>query len=215
MKKKLLRLMVLVAVMVVAWHLFDLGRFLNLYYIQSRQVIWAQTLAEHPLQVGAIFFLVYVAVAALPVPGVVVLKVLAGSLFGLGWGTVIVSFASTLGAALAFLLARTIGHDFVQRRFAKQLKAINGGVEKEGGFYLFSLRLAPVFPFFLVNLLMALTPIQLWRYVWISMVGMLPATLVYVNAGTQMEKLEPTQGILSPGLIASFLLLGFLPLISK
>ena len=215
MKKKLVFLLVLVACVVAAWHLFDLGRYLSFYYIQSKQAEWQLALEQHPLWVGVGFFLVYVLVTGLSIPGAAVMTLLAGSLFGLALGTLIVSFASTLGATLAFLLARFIGRDFVQKRFGDQLQTINRGVENEGGFYLFTLRLAPVFPFFLVNILMALTPIRLWSYVWISQVGMLAGTLVYVNAGTQLGQLDSMQGILSPALIASFVLLGLLPLVAK
>lgn len=213
--KKLVVLVVLVAVVAVAWQAFDLGRYLSFYYIQSQQAEWQALLERHPLWVGVAFFAIYVLVTGLSIPGAAVMTLLAGSLFGVVLGTVLVSFASTLGATLAFLIARFIGRDFVQKRFGDQLQTINRGVENEGGFYLFTLRLAPVFPFFLVNILMALTPIRLWSYVWISQVGMLAGTIVYVNAGTQLAQLNSTDGILSPALIASFVLLGLLPLVAK
>lgn len=213
--KKLVVVVMLVVVVAVAWQVFDLGRYLSFYYIQSQQAEWQALLERHPLWVGVAFFAIYVLVTGLSIPGAAVMTLLAGSLFGVVLGTVLVSFASTLGATLAFLIARFIGRDFVQQRFGDQLQTINRGVEIEGGFYLFTLRLAPVFPFFLVNILMALTPIRLWSYVWISQVGMLAGTIVYVNAGTQLAQLNSTDGILSPALIVSFVLLGLLPLVAK
>ena len=139
----------------------------------------------------------------------------AGALFGVVQGTLIASFASTIGASLAFLLARFVARDWVQNKFSDQLQAINRGVEEEGGFYLFSLRLIPAFPFFLINIVMALTPIRLWSFYWISQLGMLAGTVVYVNAGTQLSQLESLKGILSADLILSFIALGLLPLVAK
>ncbi len=215
MMKKLLFLGILVAAVAIAWFVFDLGQFLNFSYIQSRQTEWQQQLAQRPLIFAASFVLIYVAVTALSLPGAAVMTLLAGALFGVLWGTVLVSFASTIGATLAFLIARFVARDAIQKRFAEQLKAINEGVEKEGGFYLFTLRLVPAFPFFLVNLVMALTPIGVWQYYWISQLGMLAGTIAYVNAGTQLSQLDSMQGILSPALIGSFVVLGLLPLVAK
>lgn len=215
MAKKLIILGALVAVILIAWFVFDLGQYLNFYYIQSRQEYWKLQFEQNPLVFAGSFFAIYVAVTALSFPGAAVMTLLAGALFGVLWGTVLVSFASTIGATLAFLIARFIARDAIQQRFAEQLKTINQGVEKEGGFYLFTLRLVPAFPFFLVNLVMALTPIKVWQYFWISQVGMLAGTVVYVNAGTQLAQLDSMQGILSPALIGSFVALGLLPLVAK
>ena len=154
------------------------------------------------------FFVIYVLVTAFSLPGAAVMTLVGGALFGLGWGLLLVSFASTIGASLAFLIARSLLRDWVQRRFAGYLTAINQGVEKQGGFYLFTLRLVPVFPFFVINLVMALTPIKLWTFYWVSQIGMLAGTAVYVNAGTQLAQLQSLSGILSPALLGSFILLG-------
>jgi uncharacterized membrane protein YdjX (TVP38/TMEM64 family) len=215
MAKKLVFLGVLVAVVLIAWNVFDLGQYLNFYYIQGHAPYWKAQLEQQPLLFGAIFFVVYVLVTGLSIPGAAVMTLLAGALFGVVWGTVLVSFASTLGATLAFLIARFVARDFVQQRFAEQLKTLNDGVEKEGGFYLFTLRLVPAFPFFLINIAMGLTPIKVWQFYWISQVGMLAGTIVYVNAGTQLAQLESMKGILSPALIGSFVALGLLPLVAK
>lgn len=215
MAKKLVFLGVLVIAVVIAWTVFDLGQYLNLYYIQGHAPHWQAQLEQQPLLFGGIFFVVYVLVTGLSIPGAAVMTLLAGALFGVLWGTVLVSFASTLGATLAFLIARFVARDFVQQRFAGQLKTLNDGVEKEGGFYLFTLRLVPAFPFFLINIAMGLTPIKVWQFYWISQVGMLAGTVVYVNAGTQLAQLESMKGILSPALIGSFVALGLLPLVAK
>ena len=215
MRNKLIILGLLVMVAAAAWFLFDLNQYLSFQYLQSQQAAWQQALARNPLLVAAVFFAIYVLVTALSMPGAAVMTLAAGALLGLGYGTLLVSFASAIGATLAFLIARYIARDWVQQRFAEQLKTINNGVEKEGGFYLFSLRLIPAFPFFLINIAMALTPIKAWPFYWISQLGMLPGTLVYVNAGTQLSQLESMQGILSPDLILSFVALGLLPLVAK
>jgi pyruvate/2-oxoglutarate dehydrogenase complex dihydrolipoamide dehydrogenase (E3) component/uncharacterized membrane protein YdjX (TVP38/TMEM64 family) len=170
----------------------------------------------HPWQTAAGFFAVYVAATALSLPGAATLLTLAGgATFGLLWGTVLVSFASSLGATLAFLASRFVLRDWVQGSFGRQLQGINEGVAKEGAFYLFTLRLIPAVPFFVINLAMGLTPLRAWTFYWVSQLGMLAGTLVYVNAGTQLGALESPAGILSPGLIGAFLLLGFFPLIAK
>jgi pyruvate/2-oxoglutarate dehydrogenase complex dihydrolipoamide dehydrogenase (E3) component/uncharacterized membrane protein YdjX (TVP38/TMEM64 family) len=193
----------------------DLGRYLDLAYLKSQQAAFQNAFAARPWTVGGLFFLIYVAVTALSLPGAAVMTLAAGALFGLLWGTLIVSFASTLGATLAFLVARFLLHDAVQRRFGDRLAAINAGVRREGGFYLFTLRLVPLFPFFLINLVMALTPMRAFTFFWVSQLGMLPGTLVYVNAGTQLGRIDALSGLLSPALVASFVLLGVFPLIAK
>ncbi|MGC1509929.1 TVP38/TMEM64 family protein [Ketobacter nezhaii] len=215
MAKKGLILLVLLIVVVGVWYTFDLNQYFTFYYIQSQQATWAQALEQNPLQVAVIFFSVYVLVTALSLPGAALMTLAAGALFGVVQGTLIASFASTIGASLAFLLARFVARDWVQNKFSDQLQAINRGVEEEGGFYLFSLRLIPAFPFFLINIVMALTPIRLWSFYWISQLGMLAGTVVYVNAGTQLSQLESLKGILSADLILSFIALGLLPLVAK
>jgi uncharacterized membrane protein YdjX (TVP38/TMEM64 family) len=213
-KKKIVILALLVA-LIVAFFAFDLGRFLSLDYIKSRQAEFTALAAEKPLAVGGAFFAIYVAVCALSLPGAAIMTLAAGAIFGLGWGTLIVSFASALGATLALLASRYILRDSVQSKFGARLADIDKGIEREGAFYLFTLRLVPLFPFFIINLLMGLTKMKAWTFYWVSQIGMLAGTLVYVNAGTQLAKIESLKGILSPGLIGSFVLLGVFPLIAK
>jgi len=211
------RLLVLMAIIIaiVTFFAFDLGRFFALDYFKSQQTAITEYFHAQPLKVAAIFFVIYVAVTGLSLPGATILTLVAGAIFGLLWGTVIVSLASSIGATLAFLASRFLFRDAIQKKFGDKLAAINRGVEREGGFYLFTLRLVPVFPFFVINLLMGLTPIKTRTFYWVSQVGMLLGTLVYVNAGTQLGKIESLKGILSPGLLLSFVLLGAFPLIAK
>jgi pyruvate/2-oxoglutarate dehydrogenase complex dihydrolipoamide dehydrogenase (E3) component/uncharacterized membrane protein YdjX (TVP38/TMEM64 family) len=169
----------------------------------------------HPFASALGFFALYVALAGLSLPGAALMSVVAGAIFGLVWGSVIVSFASSIGATLAFLASRLLLREAIQSRFREKLRAINAGIQREGAFYLFALRLVPVFPFFVINLAMGLTPMRTWTFYWVSQVGMFPATIVYVNAGTQLVRLESLSGILSPALLASFALLGIFPLLAK
>jgi pyruvate/2-oxoglutarate dehydrogenase complex dihydrolipoamide dehydrogenase (E3) component/uncharacterized membrane protein YdjX (TVP38/TMEM64 family) len=215
MNKSKLLVFFVAAALIAAFFIFDLGRFANLDYIKAQQSALAQAFAANPWQVGALFFGLYVAATALSLPGAVILTLAAGAIFGLGWGLVIVSFASTIGATLAFLAARFLLRDTVQKRFGDKLKSINAGVEKEGAFYLFTLRLVPAFPFFMINVLMGLTPMKTWTFFWVSQVGMFLGTVVYVNAGTELARITSLKGILSPGLIGAFVLLGILPIAAK
>ncbi|HZP86536.1 MAG TPA: FAD-dependent oxidoreductase [Burkholderiales bacterium] len=211
---RLLLLIALVA-LIAAFFAFDFGRYFTLAYFKSQQAAFDAFYRAHPLQTAAVFFLAYVAVAALSLPGAALLTLVAGAIFGLLWGTLIVSFASTIGATLAFLASRFLFREAIQQRFGDRLRAINEGVEREGSFYLFTLRLVPLFPFFVVNLLMGLTPIAVRAFYWVSQVGMLPGTIVYVNAGRQLARIDSLQGILSATLLLSFALLGVFPLIAK
>jgi pyruvate/2-oxoglutarate dehydrogenase complex dihydrolipoamide dehydrogenase (E3) component/uncharacterized membrane protein YdjX (TVP38/TMEM64 family) len=208
-------LLILLLLLIAGFFYFDLGRFLSFEYLKSQRdqlIVWRQA---QPVIATLLVFLTYVAVTALSLPGAAVMTLAIGAVFGLLWGLVLVSFASTIGATLAFLIARFLLRDFVQERYRERLKAINQGIEKDGAFYLFTLRLVPVFPFFIINLVMGLTPIRTTTFYWVSQVGMLAGTLVYVNAGTQLATLESTAGILSPGLLGSFILLGLFPLLAK
>ncbi len=215
MKHQRLILLVAVLAAIAAFIALDLGRFLSLEYFKSQQAAIENWRAAQPAMAALAFFIAYVAVTGLSLPGAAVMTLAAGAIFGLLWGTVLVSFASSAGATLAFLASRFLLRDWVQERFGERLRVINLGVEKEGGFYLFTLRLVPVFPFFMINLLMGLTPIRTRTFYWVSQVGMLAGTLVYVNAGTQLAGINSLMGILSPALIASFALLGVFPLIAK
>ena len=206
---------VALAVLVGLFFAFDLGQYLNLATIKARQADLDAWRAARPGMAAAIFFAAYVAVTALSLPGALVMTLAGGAIFGLGWGLLIVSFASSIGATLAFLASRWLLRDWVQSRFGERLKAVNAGVEREGGFYLFTLRLVPVFPFFVINLAMGLTPIKALTFYWVSQLGMLAGTAVYVNAGTQLAQIDSLSGIVSPGLLGSLVLLGVFPLVAK
>ncbi|RLJ17081.1 pyridine nucleotide-disulfide oxidoreductase [bacterium endosymbiont of Escarpia laminata] len=208
-------LLLVVLGLVGAFFYFDLTQYLTLEYLQTQRDALIEWRRSEPLLVAALFFVVYVLVTALSLPGATVMTLAVGAVFGLLWGLLLVSFASTLGATLAFVIARFLLRDTVQSRFGDRLKSINAGIEKDGAFYLFTLRLVPLFPFFVINLVMGLTPIKTWTFYWISQVGMLAGTIVYVNAGTQLAGLDSLSGILSPGLIGSFVLLGLFPLLAK
>ncbi len=190
-------------------------QYFNLESIKNQQARFATAYAENPSKIIFGFLAIYIAMAALSIPGAAFLTLLGGALFGLVNGTIIVSIASTIGATLAFLGSRFLLRDWVQTKFGSKLAAINEGIDKEGGFYLFTLRLVPVFPFFAVNLLMGLTKIKTFTYAWVSQLGMLPATIVYVLAGTELSKISSLKGIASPGLLGAFAALGLFPLIAK
>ena len=204
-----------VAAIIVLFFYFDLGQYLTLDYIKAQQQQIDQFYAENSSLAIAGFFLVYVIVTGASLPGAAILTLAAGAIFGLLTGLIIVSFASSIGASLAFLVSRYLFQDSIQKKFGNSLKSINDGIAKDGAFYLFALRLVPAFPFFVINLVMGLTPIKLKTFYWVSQVGMLAGTIVYVNAGTQLAQIESPAGILSPGLILSFVLLAMLPFIGK
>jgi pyruvate/2-oxoglutarate dehydrogenase complex dihydrolipoamide dehydrogenase (E3) component/uncharacterized membrane protein YdjX (TVP38/TMEM64 family) len=212
--KRLLLLLALVAAAVLAWRA-GLGDVLTLDALKGRQAEFQALYAARPLLVLAGFFALYVAVTGLSLPGAAILTLAAGALFGLVTGTILVSFASTLGATLAFLAARYLFRGPVEARFGDRLGAINRGLEKDGPFYLFTLRLVPIFPFFLINLVMGLTRIRASTFAWVSQIGMLAGTIVYVNAGTELAKIDSLKGILSPGLLLSFAALGLFPWVAK
>jgi pyruvate/2-oxoglutarate dehydrogenase complex dihydrolipoamide dehydrogenase (E3) component/uncharacterized membrane protein YdjX (TVP38/TMEM64 family) len=212
--KKLI-IVLIIAAAVVGFFVFDLDQQLTLENIKAQQAQLTELVDGAPFLAGVAFFLLYVLVTALSLPGATIMTLAGGAIFGLFWGFVLISFASTIGATLAFLVSRYLLRDTVQKRFGDKLAAINTGVEREGGLYLFTLRLVPIFPFFLINILMGLTPIKTLTFYWVSQLGMLAGTLVYVNAGTQLAKIESLAGIVSPGLIISLVLLGIFPLISK
>ena len=205
----------LVAGLVAAFFVFDLGHYLSLDYLKQSQATFEEIYARRPLVVALAFFAIYVAATALSFPGAVILTLAAGAIFGLWWGTLIVSFAATCGATLAFLMARFVLRDSIETRFRSRLAEINEGVAKDRALYLFTLRLVPLVPFFVINLVMGLTKMKTLTFYWVSQLGMLAGTAVYVNAGTQLAQLESLRGILSPGLIGSFVLLGLFPLVAR
>ena len=211
------KLMIVAAVVIAmaAYFFLDLGRYLSLAYLQQQLDIIHSFYAENRLLSWLIFLVVYVVVTALSIPGAAVMTLAGGAIFGFVTGLVLVSFASAIGATLAFLVARYLLREWVQQRFGDRLKTINQGIEKDGAFYLFTLRLVPVFPFFLINLVMALTPLKTWTFYWVSQVGMLAGTAVYINAGTQVAQLQSAGDILSPRLIGAFVLLGLFPWIAR
>jgi pyruvate/2-oxoglutarate dehydrogenase complex dihydrolipoamide dehydrogenase (E3) component/uncharacterized membrane protein YdjX (TVP38/TMEM64 family) len=213
-KSKLILVVALVAA-IIAFFAFDLGRFFKLDFIKQSQERFGELYKTQPALVIGSFFAIYVAVTALSLPGAVIMTLAGGAIFGLVVGTIMVSFASTLGATLAFLAARFALGESVQKKFGARMAEINKGVEKEGAFYLFTLRLVPLVPFFVINLLMGLTKMKVWTFFWVSQIGMFLGTIVFVNAGTQLAKIDSLKGILSPGLLGSFVLLGVFPIIAK
>ena len=215
MKASRVILLIAVAALIAAFFVFDLGQYFTLDYFREQRQAITDFQAENPWLVGIAFFVVYVVVTALALPAAALLTLVAGALFDLWLGVVVVSFASSMGATLAFVIARYLFRDAVRSRFARQLAAIDRGIEKDGAFYLFAMRLVPAFPFFAINLAMSVTPVRVWTFYWVSQVGMFAGTVVYVNAGVQLGQLDSLSGILSPALIASFVLLGVFPLIAK
>ncbi len=205
----------ILATLVAGFFIFDLGQYLTLSYLKSQQQIFNDYYQNNRFSTLLIYFIVYIIVTALSLPGATVMTLAGGALFGLWTALIVVSFASSIGATLAFLASRFLLRDWVQKRFGDKLKAVNEGIEKDGAFYLFSLRLVPLFPFFMINLVMGLTPLKTRQYYIVSQLGMLAGTIVYVNAGTQLGQLESAGGILSPGLLISFVLLGVFPLFAK
>ena len=204
-----------VAAAIAAFVLLDLGRYLSLDYLKQSQAAFADLYGREPFAVAAAYFALYVVATALSFPGAAILTLAGGAVFGLGWGLLIVSFASSVGATLAFLAARFVLRGSVESRFGPRLAEINRGVDRDGAFYLFTLRLIPVVPFFVINLLMGLTRMRAWTFYWVSQLGMLAGTAVYVNAGTQLARIDSLRGILSPALLGSFVLLGVFPLLAR
>lgn len=215
MKKKQIAVLLLIGVALTGWFYFDLGSYLQLDVAQARLGQWQSWKDANPALAGLIFFGIYVLVTGLSLPGAAIMTLAGGALFGFWYALLLVSFASSIGATLAFLVSRVLLRDWVQGKFSRQLRAVNAGFEKDGPFYLFSLRLVPVFPFFVINLLMGLLPIGAGRFYWVSQLGMLPATAVYVNAGTQLGQLDGLGGIISAPLLGSFVLLALFPFIAR
>ena len=215
MQIKKLLLATVIALALILLFIFDLHHYITLEYLKSSKLKLNSYYQDNPLLVLGAYFVVYLASTAFSLPGAAVLSLAGGALFGLTAGTLLVSFASTIGATLAMLIARVLLRDWVQNRFAAQMKTINSGMLNEGAFYLFTMRLLPTVPFFAINLVMGLTPLRTVTFFWVSQLGMLPGTLVYVNAGSELGKIQTIDDILSPSLIISFVLLGILPLLIK
>ncbi|NOY53087.1 MAG: TVP38/TMEM64 family protein [Deltaproteobacteria bacterium] len=213
--KKKWWIVLFILVLVGIFQYFHLGRFLTLAYLQESRVRFAALYTKHPWTTLGGYMILYILVTALSLPGAVVMTLAGGGLFGLIAGTVVISIASTIGATLACMVARFLLRDWVEERFGDKLTAVNRGIEEEGAFYLFTMRLIPAFPFFMINLVMGLTKMPIKTFFWVSQIGMLPGTLVYVNAGKELAGITSLSGILSPGLWISFALLGLFPLLMK
>ncbi len=211
------RLILTIAILTIMGtvYLSGINDHLTLEAFQMRQAELHQFVTDHFGTAVTAFFIVYVAVTALSIPGAAVMTLIAGALFGLTTGTIIVSFASTIGATLAFLFARFLLRDYVERHFSSMAERIATGIKKDGAYYLFTLRLVPVFPFFIINLALGLTRLKTWTFAWVSQIGMLAGTLVFVNAGTQISRITNMADIASPQLLGSFVLLGIFPLLTK
>ncbi len=201
--------------LIALFFFFDLKQYLSLTYIKDQQAAFAEYYAQNPVATIGGYMLIYIVTTALSLPGAALLTLLGGALFGVITGTIVVSFASTIGATCAFIASRFLLRDYVQSKFGKYLEKINKGVKEEGAFYLFTLRLIPVFPFFVINLVMGLTPMKTLTFFFVSQIGMLAGTMVYVNAGTQLSQIESASGILSPKVLGSFVILGLFPLVTK
>jgi len=216
-KKNQLRIVLVLGLLLLVgpFFVFDLGRFLSLEALQSQHEQFLLFYEENTLLTAAIYFVIYIVVTALSLPGAAIMTLTGGAIFGFWSGLVLVSFASTIGATFAFLVARFLFKDWVEQKFQKTFEKVNHGIQKEGAFYLFTLRLVPLFPFFLINLVVGLTKMKTRTYFLISQVGMLPGTAAYVNAGTQLASIDSLGGILSFPVIISFAILGILPLVLK
>jgi len=214
MKAKITLAAVIIA-LIAAFFIFDLQQYFSLEYLKSQKDALNALYTEKPLLVAGAFFVTYVAFAALALPAATILTLAGGAIFGFWTGFLLVSFASTIGATLAFIFTRFLFHDAIQAKFGDRLQTMNDGIEKEGAFYVFGMRLVPIFPFVMVNSLLALTKLKTWTFYWASQIGMLAGTAVYVNAGTQIAQIESLAGIANPKLIGSFVLLGVFPIIAK
>ena len=215
MNTKKLSIVVVAAIIIAAYFYFDLGQYINLTYLKGSEKRFRMLYGEHKATVIAAYMFIYILFTALSLPGAVVMTLGGGALFGVIAGTLIVSFSSTIGATMACFISRYLLRDWVRTRFGDRFAKLHKGIEEEGAFYLFSLRLIPVFPFFIINLIMGLTPLRLGTFYWVSQIGMFPGTIVYVNAGSELSKIESLSGILSPRVILSFVLLGLFPIATK
>ncbi len=204
-----------VVVFIAAFRIFHIEDYLTLSYIRESQERLSALYRLRSFQVMGAYMAVYILIASASLPGAAVLTVAAGAIFGLVAGTLAVSFASTIGATLACAVSRFILRDWVQGKFGDRLRTVNEGMAKEGPFYLFTLRLIPVFPFWLINLVMGLTTMRLRTFYWVSQLGMLPGTILYVNAGRELAKIRSLSGILSPGLLVAFAALGVFPVAAR
>lgn len=217
-RKKLTTLILLLLIVISIIYLkqtTSLGSYFTLTYLKNQHTSLLEYYQSHKVIFITSYVLIYIIITAASLPGAALLTILGGSIFGLLTGTIVVSFASSIGATCAFLIARWLLRDYFQGKFADKLSAINKGIENEGAFYLFALRLVPIFPFFLINIAMGLTPIKTTTFYWVSQIAMLPGTIAFVNAGKELAKIDSLGSILSTSLLISFAILGLLPLLSK
>ncbi len=215
MKLKKIVILIVIVGLVVAVKVFHLDQYLTLSYLKGSLDKFKTLYENHRLMVIAGYFVIYVLTTSLSLPGASPLGIAGGALFGFWTATVVVSFASSIGATLACFVSRFLLRDWIQNKFSDKIAKVNEGIEKEGAFYLFTLRLIPVFPFWMINLVMGLTKMSLIKFYWVSQIGMLPGTMVFVNAGKELAKIDSLRGILSPSLIISFTLLGIFPIAVK
>lgn len=215
MKLKKIVILIVIVGLIVAVKVFGIDQYLTLSYLKGSVDSLKSLYANHSLMVITVYFVIYVLTTSLSLPGASPLGIAGGALFGFWTATIVVSFASTIGATLACLVSRFLLRDWIQNKFGDRVKKVNEGIEKEGAFYLFTLRLIPIFPFWLINLAMGLTKMSLVKFYWVSQIGMLPGTMVFVNAGKELAKIESVKGILSPSLIISFALIGIFPIAVK
>jgi uncharacterized membrane protein YdjX (TVP38/TMEM64 family) len=205
----------IVIVLIAVFELSGLQDYLTLSHLKESRELLAHLYTSHRASVIAAYMVIYIVMATLALPGAVILTLAGGALFGLWTGTLVVSFASSIGATLACLVSRFILGDWVQKKHGDRLRTVNEGIEREGAFYLFTLRLIPVFPFWLINLGMGLTKMPLRTFYLTSQIGMLPATIVFVNAGSALARIDSPSEILSPGLLLSLVLLGIFPIAAR
>ena len=215
MKFKKIVILIIIVSLIAVVKVFHLDQYLTLSYLKESLDKFKALYANHRVLVIAGYFIIYVLTTSLSLPGASPLGILGGALFGFWVATLVVSFASTIGATLACSVSRFLLRDWIQNKFSDKIARVNEGIEKEGAFYLFTLRLIPVFPFWMINLVMGLTKMSLFKFYWVSQIGMLPGTMVYVNAGKELAKIESLKGILSPSLIISFALIGIFPIMVK
>lgn len=214
MKNKIL-ILTIVAIAAVLFFVFDLDKFLTLEYLKSSREEFQVFYDQNPFLTVFSFFFAYILIVGLNLPGAAALGLAGGAMFGFTVGVLTISFASSIGATLACFFSRYLFRDYVQRKFGDRLEKVNQGIEKEGAFYLFTMRLIPAIPFVVINLVMGLTPIRLRTFYWVSQIGMLPGTMVFVNAGKELGQIDSLSGIVQPGVLISFALLGIFPLVVK
>jgi len=215
MKNTKLLVALVVVALVAAYFLFDIGQYLSLEFLQAKRKMLVAHATENPVSSIATFFLLYVVAAVISIPGISLLSIGAGAIFGSFTGFILVSFAATIGATVAFLLSRYLFKNVIENKFSSQVKSINAGIEKEGAFYLFTMRLIPLIPFFLINLVMGLTNMKTSVFYIVSQIGMIPTSAIFTYSGNQLAKIETMKDILSPGLLLAFALLGIFPFAAK